>query len=374
MVVCLILVTHGSLYPWEFVAPASFAVAWSDMWRQDSWWTSLGDVVGNVVLFVPVGVLGVLVQDRARALSPWRLAFLMGWGMALAVALQVLQVWIPSRSAAFSDAMWNLAGLLIGATIAGAARPILGQAVVGRVSSPGAPLTIVMLWMVIEWWPFLPTIDWQHVKDALKPLLLAPRWNWHSFVEVSLGLGVAMNFLRDHRARMRIVLAMIAAAALGKLLISGQTLSVSHSLGWIAGLALGAGLWRCTARRAAMITLWTALTWFTLDELRPFVPADAASSFTWIPFVASLKGSLIVNTLALCWNSFWLGAVMVCARSFDTRMGGLAATLGVWTLMLEGTQVWLPGRVADVTPALLPALWWLVLEIMDPPPLRGAHC
>jgi hypothetical protein len=31
----------------------------------------------------------------------------------------------------------------------------------------------------------------------------------------------------------------------------------------------------------------------------------------------------------------------------------------VWTLMLEIHQAWLPGRSADITPALLPFIWWL---------------
>jgi hypothetical protein len=182
-----------------------------------------------------------------------------------------------------------------------------------------------------------------------------------------------MNLLRDHRSRTSFVLAMVALAILGNLFINGQSLSVSHSLGWLAGLALGGVLWRLSAPKAAMTSLGTALAWFTFDELRPFVPTDMAGSFTWVPFVASLKGSMVSNTLALCWNAFWLGAVMACARTLGANLGGLAVTLGLWTLLLEGAQVWLPDRVADITPALFPALWWLMLKVVAPAPARTAR-
>jgi len=373
LAVCLVLVTHGSLYPWTFVQPGSLWSAWSAMWHQDSWWTSLGDVVGNVVLFVPVGLLGVCVQDRTRAFAPRRVVFLFVWSMLFATALQVLQIWIPSRSAAVSDAVWNLVGLLMGVTVAAGARTSIEQVLEGKVSSSAAALMLATLWLAIEWWPFLPTIDWQHVKNALKPLLMTPRWSWYSFAEVSLGLGLMMNLLRDHRSRTSFVLAMVALAILGKLFINGQSLSVSHSLGWLAGLALGGVLWRLSAPKAAMTSLGTALAWFTFDELRPFVPTDMAGSFTWVPFVASLKGSMVSNTLALCWNAFWLGAVMACARTLGANLGGLAVTLGLWTLLLEGAQVWLPDRVADITPALFPALWWLMLKVVAPAPARTAR-
>jgi VanZ family protein len=82
--------------------------------------------------------------------------------------------------------------------------------------------------------------------------------------------------------------------------------------------------------------------------------------------VALLEGSLIVNTAALAWNLFWLGAVMLLARQVGARAGALALALGLWALLLEAAQTWLPGRVADITPALLPALWWMMLRALGP--------
>lgn len=363
---CVVLVTHGSLYPWRFEWPARPAAAWAHMMQQTSWWTGLGDVVGNVVLFVPVGVLGLLVLEHASLRPALRTALVLCGGVAFAFALQVAQIFVPARDAALSDVAWNALGLASGMLLARVARTVAARGWMHAGSTLPLPMLLAGLWLALEWWPFVPTIDWQHVKDALKPLLLAPRWNGWRAIEVALSLLVVAQALRDSAHRAVLLAGLVALAALGKLFISGQSLSLSHAVGWVAGLLVAAAWWRIPARRAVHLAVWLALAWFTLDELRPFTPAASSSPFHWIPFVVLLEGSLIVNTAALTWNLFWLGAVMVFARQLGARMGALAIVLGLWALLLEGAQTWLPGRVADITPALLPAFWWLLLRALGP--------
>jgi hypothetical protein len=112
-----------------------------------------------------------------------------------------------------------------------------------------------------------------------------------------------------------------------------------------------------------------ALAWFTLDELRPFEFADSLGEFHWLPFAALLQGSLVANTWALTWHLFWLGAVMLLADAQGVRPAPVAVALSLWALALEVLQMLLPGRVADVTPLLLPWVWLLALPLLQP---RGA--
>ena len=68
------------------------------MVHQPSMWTSLGDVVGNVVLFVPVGMLGWALVHRWIG---WRRTLIvLAVGLAFAFALQVAQLFVPRRDAA----------------------------------------------------------------------------------------------------------------------------------------------------------------------------------------------------------------------------------------------------------------------------------
>jgi VanZ family protein len=362
LAVCLLLVLHGSMYPWRFDTSVPAAAAWAAMWAQAGVWTSLGDVAGNLVLFVPVGWLGL----RAWPLRPrgalWTALVIWLLGTAYALALQVLQFWVPSRTPSVSDVLWNAVGMALGqlAAVVAARLRSLAEARTSEGATPAA--LMALLWLAIEWWPFVPTIDWQHMKNALKPLLLSPQWHTLSFVVVTLGVAVVAQIGRAWPHRALLLTGLVAAAALGKLLLRGQAISLPHAAGWLAGLGFaGAVVWRLDGRRAAALVLCLALGMFTFDELRPFDWTGDRSRFSWTPFVSSLRGSMVANTLALCWQLFWLGAVMLAGRALGWRPAVLALALAGWAFALEWQQAWLPGRVADITPAVLPLLWWLAL-------------
>lgn len=360
--VVAVLVVHGSLYPWRFAMPASLAQAWDHMVHQPSMWTTLGDVVGNVALFVPVGALGWSIVHRWIG---WRRTLIvLAVGVAFAFALQVAQLFVPQRDAALSDVVWNALGLLVGmALVAGGSRihlPWLGR------ESLRMPLTMVGLWIMLQWWPMVPRLDWQQIKNALKPLLLTPRWSAFSALEAALGLMVVGLMLRDVRWRGLLVLVLVAAAALGKLLMVHQALTLSRVSGWGIGLLGVWLLWRAPARAAAWAMALAAWVWFTVDELRPFQFTDTVGEFHWLPFAALLQGSLVANTAALAWHLFWLGTVMVVASARGARVVPLAVGLSGWALLLELLQMLLPERIADSTPLLLPWVWLLVLPLLQP--------
>jgi VanZ family protein len=357
-----LLVTHGSLYPWRFEVPPSLAVAWQHMVHQPSMWTSFGDVVGNVALFVPVGALGWAMVHRWIG---WRRTLIvLVLGATFAFVLQVAQLYVPQRDAALSDVVWNALGLLAGmALVAGGSRihaPWLGR------ESLRAPLTMVLLWLTLQWWPMVPRLDWQQIKNALKPLLLTPRWSIASAIEAALGLVVVGLMVRGLRSRGLLVLGLVAVAALGKLLMVHQALTLSRVVGWSVGLLGVWLLWRLPPRAAALSVALGAWGWFTIDELRPFELASALGEFHWLPFAALLEGSLVANTAALAWQLFWLGAVMVPAAAQGLRAAPLAVGLSVWALLLELLQMLLPGRIADSTPLLLPWVWVLALPLLHP--------
>jgi VanZ family protein len=360
--VVALLAIHGSLYPWRFAMPASLADAWHRMIHQPSLWTSAGDVVGNVVLFVPVGALGWALVRRWIG---WRRTLLvLSAGLAFAFVLQVAQLFLPARSAALSDVVWNGLGLLIGmGLVAGGSRihaPWLGR------DSLRAPLAMVVLWLMLQWWPMVPRLDWQQIKNALKPLLLTPRWSAFSALEAALALLVLGVMLRGLRRRATVMLALVALAALGKLVMLRQALTLSRMVGWAVGLACVWVLWRAPPRVAAWCVAAASLLWFTVDELRPFEWGPVLGEFHWLPLAAMLQGSMVANTSALAWHLFWLGAVMLVGTAQGARAAPLAVGLSVWVLLLELLQMLLPGRTADVTPLLLPWVWLLALPVLQP--------
>ena len=360
---CVVLVTHGSLYPWHFAWPASFGAGWDHMMNQRSWWTGLGDVAGNVVLFVPVGVLGWALLRPARLPMPLAAAWVIAVGVAYAFALQVAQIFVPARDAAWSDVVWNTVGLLLGLLLA---TPLLRLHMPHwRAQQMRLPLTFVLLWLLLQWWPFVPRLDWQHIKDALKPLLLVPHWRTTTALDTALSLALVGSLLRPLQHRVRWLLLLPLAAAVGTLIVDRQVLSLSRCVGWLCGVLLAWQAWRLPLRTSAVLGASTALLWFTFDELRPFQFGESLGVFHWLPFAALLEGSLRANTLALTWQLFWLGIAMVLLHAIGARSVTLAFALGFWAFLLELLQTLLPGRVADITPALLPWLWCLALPLLQ---------
>ncbi|MGD9833405.1 MAG: VanZ family protein [Piscinibacter sp.] len=367
---CLLLVTHGSLYPWQFAWPrAGFDAAWRELWSTATLWTGLGDVVGNVVLFVPVGLLMLLDLQGTRLPVRLRVPAMLAAGTSFAWVLQVVQIIVPERVPQLSDVVWNALGLLLGAVLAAAWR---------RRESSGAPAdaaqalrwALLSAWLAIEWWPLLPTIDWQHIKDALKPLLLQPTWQVGSFVEAALWVVAAARLLAGTR-RAGLWLTLLAGAALaGKLFVVDHALTLSRVSGVGFGLLVVLALRRLDPARSALWVVGAALLWLTVDELRPFEITEVAGEFHAIPFVSLLIGSMGANALSLLELGAWLGVVFVLAAEWRGRPVPLAAALSVWLLLLELLQVWLPGRVADITPALLPWFWVALLYSLGLVPAR----
>ena len=139
------LAAYGSLYPFRFVDPASFERALFAMFKDANWWTSRGDVAGNVLLFVPMGIAIVAAMDPARIDFP-RLAFNFLGAILFALALQVLQIYFPPRSAALSDVIWNAVGTAIGIGVGHFFRAHLAKWSVGRDRLAHLTILVIALW------------------------------------------------------------------------------------------------------------------------------------------------------------------------------------------------------------------------------------
>ena len=366
LLVAVALVVHGSLYPWHFEMPASVDAALRDMLGRRRWWTRLDDVLGNIVLFLPLSALaqwvaqGWLSSRRAAAL-----VFVAG--LALALGLQVLQLFVPWRDAELTDVLWNGVGLVAGLVLAlltPAAQVGLAGPPAGRTALQSAQLRLAamlaVLWLALHWWPFIPASGFDAIKEALRQAWSAPHWQPLVMMGTALGVVVVGELVRPLDRRMRLLLSLCTLSMAGRLLTLRAALPPSMVLGMALGV-LGAALaWRMPGPAARRALFWAVLLWFAADELRPYRLSTFAREFHWVPFTALLHGSMLGNLLALCWNLFWLGAAVSLGGA--RRGASWRVTLGlmVGVALLEGAQTRLAGRNPDITPALLPALWWLV--------------
>ncbi len=254
----------------------------------------LGDLVLNVVLFVP---LGLLADRLARGrMSIWRIALI---GAAVSVGLEATQLFIPGRYSTGSDVVANGAGALLGALASGTLRRHLGDGarLVGRLFLD-LPL-VGFLWLLV------PLIWSASLAGTPAPWLLA---------SATAAAGVALAAAgRSTVERGREVGLRLAPIAAGWLLIA------------LLPLALVAPSWAAIAAAIHLLVLPLADALFRLLQRseRRIEPRAV-----WITALALLPLLLGASTLA--------GIPGLAGGQVDARRGLLGWLAGFTAFTIVG--------------------------------------
>ena len=335
--------------------PASFGAFWDELLAQRRLWTGLGDVAGNVLLFIPLGAAGVL-GIGARRLTAVRAALLLAAATAFSFAVQVLQVFEPTRDPALSDVFWNAIGTVAGIGLALALERHV--AFLPRAAWARSRFAVLLIgaWAAAELWPFVPSLDWYAIKQTLKSLASASSFNFPSFAfHLASVLVLGMLFAESSPAPRvgRRLAALVLGVLGGKLALQASPLSLSFASACVAGVAAWFALAPRFGRNAMLATLAAMLAAYTVRALAPLELRSVPETFGWIPFQAMLEGSMSANVRSLLAQLFALGAMLWLIERAGGRLLGAAAGLALWVGLIEVAQRWIVGRTPDITPALL---------------------
>jgi hypothetical protein len=219
-----------------------------------------------------------------------------------------------------------------------------------------APLSVVLLWLAFRLAPFVPTIDWQKYKDALKPLFVDPQIGAVELLRYVTGwlvVGYAVRLLTRREYSLAAMLAIVGIVLTGRIVVVGKTLSLAELAALAVCLPLAAVViaMRDRWRIGVLATLLTAA--IIAQGIAPFDLLPQAQQFSWIPFRNSLRGGLETNFSALLEKAFWYGSLIwLLARGGRSILAASVGTAGL-VAAIEIVQMWLPGRSADVTDPLL---------------------
>jgi len=361
----LLLIVYGSLYPleWDFAHPQDFI--WSGR-------IGLGDLLENVVLFLPLGWLLAWYhqesEGRWRVFAAWFVV-----ALVLAGALQWLQKYLP-RTPALSDVVFNMIGHVLG-WCAGRLSVRLMHRVHRQHSALQAAdrfaLLMLGVWWVAELFPLIPTIDVSSVVDNLKSLWQQPWWEPRRMLQhvgmTLMGLEATAVLLRSvawpwHR---RLACAVMALLVLGgKFVVIHQTPGLAVVFGIGAGLALWTAIDRAWPGHRLPVLFAAALATYLMQAIWPWQWRTQPLPMGWMPFGSSLAASIesVITNVAFECLSFGT-LVWAAARSgIDWRL----ATAGVAWLAFacEWTQRYLPGRTPEITSVLLAlGMGWLVAAL-----------
>ena len=360
-----VLILYGSLFPFRMRTSADLDLL--DVVALTFKPTTRGDIVANLLLYMPLG-LCLTFAWRGRG-ARWPLARTILIGTALSVAVEVTQIYLRFRVSSLTDVALNAIGTLCGA-FAATAYAALGTSVrIPALASSRldpAALSVVILWLSFRLAPFVPTIDWQKYKDALKPLFIDPQVGALELLRYVTGwllVSYAVRLLTRREYVLAATLAIVGIVLFGRLVVVGKTLNVSEIAALAACVPLAAVLiaLRDQRRVAVLAALLTAA--IVAQGLAPFELLPHAQGFSWMPFRSSLSGSIELNYSVLLEKCFWyFSLVWVLSRC---GWNAAAAALGTASLVatIEVVQMWLPGRSADVTDPLLALAGGLLLAI-----------
>lgn len=364
LAVILLLIAYGSLYPGDFSAPPEGAV--KTFLTDFRWFTSRGDVLGNIALFFPLGMASIIFSPD-RLDSRGRIAGYLLLALVYAFALQLAQVWLPSRSAALADVVWNMTGMISGMAAAGlVAKRSPGNVQLFNYASL-IPLSVLMLWLLTELLPLVPSLDLQKFKDALKPLLLELRFSLPETIMHAAGVFVAgCAFLALGRQPASWLGAALLLVMAGKLAVVNLALDASVVIGMLAGYAGCLLVPRLGSSKmifeAAFLLLFAA---WTITGVTPFSPAPGGT-FNGVPFATMLQGSVETAARGLARSLFVYTALLWLGQKAGLGIRKTVGGLVILICLIELLQMGLLGRTADVTePILLLLIGWVFPEMQS---------
>jgi len=355
--VCLGIL-YGSLFPFWFTLPVDETV-WAGFlasWREVN---SIGDILGNLVLFFPYGYLACLLAARGGARGALALAL---GGVLLSAACQLGQLFTPGRDPSIFDFYVNVLGGALG-WLTGRVLPLGGR---GEDTARHLPLVIAGFWLASQLVPFVPSLDPQAWREALFPLWPLLRFSWQACLVTTLSWLVFLHLLA-HWAGLRLRGTTLVAGALAVLTLQLVIIENHLSLTAVVSVVLALVLWPAVNGRVSGVTLgWGLCIAFAVDAIGPLHLREESREFGWLPFIGYLQGSMLVNAQALCRKIFVFGAValLLVAGRPPAAPRVLAIALGL--LLIEWVQRYVgAGTPALTDPLLFPTMAWLITRYSE---------
>ncbi len=349
-------ITYGSLYPFSFrpgsIPPAEVVHVLLSGWRDE---LGLPNIVANLILFIPYGLFANLALPTWSRPARWSAVILSG--AILAFGIQVVQVWFSGRTPTIIDGFINMAGLGMGMLLAGLPwfRTMLSSANLSDKRLHSLPFLLLIAWLAYRWFPLAPSLDVTALKHSLKPLILEREWRPLSFAR-NLAAWLAFAWLWN---QCRFPSALLWLVIPGSLVIQVLIANNPVLLHNLAAALLAPVLWaaiRTMLSRPEKLLLLLLVVMVIVQGLQPL--QWGAGSFRWVPFSGFLTGNMMVNTSSLLEKLFLYGSmVWLTLAAVRPRWVALLLPVAV-TGSIEIAQIWLVGRVAEITDPLLCALLW----------------
>jgi VanZ family protein len=364
------VILYGSLYPFTFYQPEGGVGPLRNLVRSWAETPGRGDFVANIFFYLPLGVFGSLAF--AGSGRTFRRILLVAFaGGLLSTTMELAQYYIAGRVSAADDVYANLIGTVLGAIVGNFAGDDFLWLQFRDIAANRVPCLLLGLWLIYRLYPYVPTIDLHKYWDALKPVVFHPRpagYDLFRYTAIWLTVGSLIEAIGGRRRGGLLFPLFIAAVLAAKVIIIGKTLSAAE----IDGAAIALAVWLLLAisvgariRAAATALLFSAYVF--AERLEPFQFSAYGRAFGWIPFHSFLYGSVEVNITSFLEKAFLYGALIWLLDKSGLRSGVSTILVAILLFATSWTEIYLPGRSAEITDALMALLIGAIIAAIKTP-------
>jgi VanZ family protein len=369
------VIYYGSLYPFELRALENPGRAIAYLLGTTGEWDKPGDLVSNILLYIPCGLFGMLaLKERCPLAAAILLATLAG--TLISFSVEFLQCYAEYRNPTFGDIYANAIGSAIGAMSGTLATRHFRPAWLAPLVQHPRSALLLALWLGGRLYPYAPTIDLHKYWRALKPLVVSPTLPpMELFRYGVMWLLIAALIHSCYGARRwKLFFPLFAAGFFAaKVLITDLVVKPADLLACLLAFIFWLSFFARIHARYLLLSL-PYLALLLAMMLAPFSFSDMQlRDYGWVPFKSLMHGSIGVNVQSFCEKSaLYGGMIWLLARG---GFSFVAATLLTSTLLFVCSymQTFLPGRSAEITDVIICLLMGIVFICLPRPGAQSRH-
>lgn len=304
-------IIYGSLFPFEFKY-----INWLPEGRDMLFSTSFfigrtADLIGNMILFIPFGFAGSELLSRRKKRKEY-LIYLYIFGFTLALSLQVIQVYLPSRVPALYDAVWNLLGIFIGILAAKLMRSYYPALL--KADDRLALFILILCWIMFLLAPFFFTYDTGEMIKNIQIHLDPDQYraaNIFMFVAIWMSYASILKELFPHRKNVILSLEFAVVFTTIFKIFNYQNIIEAELLlsGIIAIILMRSGIFKKI--KPYMITAIILLLSMYYNSLYPFeFFHNPYKEFAWIPFSELFSDNMLPKIRTVFYKTFIYGSII----------------------------------------------------------------
>ena len=374
LLLVVLVILYGSLFPFEFQErsyPGGPLLFFLGTWRE---WDHRGDLLANILLYLPFGFLTVNALPRR---FPGALKFLLAViaGVVLSTAIEIAQFYDVGRVTSMGDVYANGIGVALGA----AAGIVLGASsrwpFVGELAANPTEALLLTMFLAYRLFPYVPVIDLHKYWHAVQPMLLQPTLPPGEFLRYLvtwLFVAAVVHVLYGFRRFLLLFPLLCGGEFLGKVVIIDNALKLNDVLSAAsAWLIWGVLLRRLPGKFGVLALAFAAM--IAIERLQPFRFETLPRAFGWIPFASFMQGSIDVDIQAFCQKFYEYGGLVWLLNRGGMRL--LVSTLFTATILFATSfaECWLPGRSAEITDGIMALIVGGIFAVLRKSPYSCAR-